>query len=84
MDDQEQRPPRRPCPLTEIRDVQRMQLQPGDVLVVRMKAGHLPADDTDRMVRTLKQAFPGHAVVVVLEGIELMVHTPHAPAPCAS
>lgn len=84
MDDREQPPPRRPCPLTEIRDVQRMRLQPGDVLVARMKAGQMPVEALWNVKQTLERAFPGHTVVVLLDGVELVVHTPSAPAPCAS
>jgi len=55
-----------------IKDLQRVKLEPGDVLVVRAP-GHLPPEAQGRIFQQLKNLFPDNQVLVLEAGLELCV-----------
>jgi hypothetical protein len=55
-------------------DIQRLHLQPGDVLIYTYPGGKLTAETIDRIAHQLRQAFDAHIPVVVLDrGAKLQV-----------
>ena len=51
-------------------DLQRLQLEPGDILVLRTKE-LISADTADRLHENFKRILPGHKVIVLDAGIDV-------------
>jgi len=58
--------------LIEIKDIQRVKLEPGDILLVRYE-GILPVAEKDRIAKQVQTRLPGHEVIVMDGGLTLSV-----------
>lgn len=54
------------------REIRRVRIQPGDVIVLRTDA-HITAAVGERIVTDLKDIFPGHKVIILPEGNRLQI-----------
>jgi hypothetical protein len=58
--------------LIDLQDIQRLRLEPGDVLVLRMP-DRLTAAAVEHLANTMQDAIPGHKVIVLEKGAQLEV-----------
>lgn len=70
--------PRKQEPLSEIGEVKRIQLQPGDVLVVKLKKEFTQVAMA-RIIDCVRDTFPGHKIVFVENDIDLTIVSRHSP-----
>lgn len=53
-------------------DVQRLHLQPGDIVAIMLQ-DHIDAGDAERMLEHLRSIFVGHQVIAFSKGVQIGV-----------